>query len=195
MITNKTFWTVAIALAFAGIAGYSAVALRFSTPGTVRCDDAWAFVADSAPSLVWNSEAIVFAETVAVHPGRVASSDGGEDLLPFQIVEFKVSNTLKGSFPDGRLFVERAGGFEPVNRVFHTIDIDGGEFVLGHSYLLFLNEQPGDTGLFYQVNDQGRYELIDGRLQAIDPDGDRVQQLFQGRKRGEATAMLRKLIG
>ena len=194
MITNKKFWTVASALAVVGLAGASMVVLRLSSPGAPRCDAAWAFVAENPKMLAQHSDAIVVADAVATYPGRVATSANGEDLLPFQIVELHVKDALKGSFPDGRVYVERAGGTEPGNGINHVIDIDGGEFEAGRTYLLFLNEQPDNTGLYYQVNDQGRYELVGRKLRAIEPEGDRVQQVFHWRTMAEATALVHQLV-
>ncbi|MFN0008871.1 MAG: hypothetical protein ACKVXR_13300 [Planctomycetota bacterium] len=194
MISKRKSWMVATALALTGLAGSSAVALRLSTPGEPRSDAAWAFVANNPKMLARHADAIVVAEAVEIYPGRVATSDGGADLLPFQIVELRVQNVLKGSFPDGRVYVERAGGTEPGTGLNHVIDIDGGEFEAGRKYMLFLNEQPGDTGLYYQVNDQSRYEVVGNRLRAIDPDHDSVQQAFHGRRLVEATTLVSQLV-
>lgn len=195
MISRMKFWTVASALLVAGFAGSVAVARRFSTPGDPRSDAAWAFVAESPKMLVDHADAIVVADAVATYPGRVATSANGEDLLPFEIVELHMQNALKGAFPDGRVYVERAGGAEPGTGIHHLIDIDGGEFEAGRTYLLFLNEQPGDSGLYYQVNDQGRYELAGNKLRALEPNEDPVQKIFDRRTVAEASALIRRSLG
>ena len=195
MITKRKFWTVASLLALVGFAGSSAVAWRFTSPGAQRCDAAWAFEAANPQLLVAHADAIVVAQAVATYPGRIATSEGGEDALPFEVVEFRVDRALKGAFPTGLVLVERAGGVEPLSGIHHVIDIDGGEFTTGHTYLLFLNEQPGDTGYYYQVNDQGRYELAGNKLRALEPDEDPVQKLFDRRTVAEASALVRRILG
>ncbi len=194
MITKIKFWTVASVLVVTGLATSSALTLRLTTPAAPRTDAAWAFVATNPRTLATFADAIVVAEAVATYPGRVANSADGEDVLPFQIVQLKVRDALKGSFPDGRVYLERAGGIEPQTGIVHNIDIDGGEFEAGHTYLLFLNAQPGDSGFYYQVNDQGRYELAGSRLKALEPEADLVQQVFHHRTLAEATAIVRKLV-
>ena len=195
MISTTKFWTVSAGLFLAGLAGSAAtVAWHSSSPAAPRSQAAWAFEAQNPGALARYAESIVLAQVVATYPGRVATSANGEDLLPFQIVELHVQNALKGSFPDGRVYVERAGGREPGTGVEHVIDIDGGEFDVGGTYLLFLNEQPGDTGLYYQVNDQARYELVGERLRSIEGEPDRVQQAFDRRTPAEASAFVRQLL-
>ncbi|MBI5363816.1 MAG: hypothetical protein HZA53_11605 [Planctomycetes bacterium] len=195
MITKVKFWSVSAALAVVGVVSSSLLTARFCPPDGPRSDAAWAFTADSAKALVTHAEAIVVAKAVANHPGRVAVSENGGDLLPFQIVEFQIEEELKGAFPDGRVYVERAGGIEPGTDVHHDIDIDGGEFEIGGTYLLFLNEQPGNTGLHYQVNAQARYTILQGRLHGVDSEaGDPVQQAFQRRSPAEASALVKRLL-
>jgi len=194
MISKMKFWSVASGLAIVGLVASSAVTARYSNPGEPRSDAAWAFVAENPRMLVQHAHAIVVAEALATYPGRVATSDNGEDLLPFQIVELRVRKALKGSFPDGRVYVERAGGTEPGTGIRHDIDIDGGEFEVGRTYLLFLNEQPDDTGLYYQINDQGRYSLVGNELHAIEDEGDRVQHVFHQRTIAEAAALVQQLL-
>jgi hypothetical protein len=194
MITHRKFWKVAAVIATVGLATSSAVTSMLSIPGGARAQAAWAFTTRDVNGLVRYADAIVVADVVETYPGRVATSENGEDNLPFQIVELRVRDAIKGSFSDGRAFLERAGGIDPVEQVSVHIDADGGEFERGESYLLFLKAQDGDTGMYYQINDQARYALVGDRLSALEPEEDPVQQVFHRRTVAEASALIRRLL-
>jgi hypothetical protein len=122
-------------------------------------------------------DAVVLAQAMDAQPGRVAKSDNGGDELPFELVGFEVLRALKGANDFDRVVVERAGGAGYEGKsVF--LDADGGPFEIGGIYLLFLKRQSG-TDYYYQVNHQGRYELVADRFEAVDP-GDPVARYFDG---------------
>jgi hypothetical protein len=138
----------------------------------------WKEVYRNPEQLVRGVDLIVLGQAIDKQPGRTAYSANGEDALPFEVVAFRVLNSIKGKNGDGVVYVERAGGVDPEgNQV--ILSADGGDFELGNSYLLFLKRQE-DGPYYYQVNDQGRYQLEGGRLKAVDKD-DEVSSNFHDR--------------
>lgn len=188
MISRKLVWTTTLVVAVAGLAGGALIADGLLHREVVTIDAAWKQVFTRPADLVRGADAIVFAKAVAVAPGRVAYSDNGEDALPFQVVEFEVVRGLKGAEGMDRVYVERAGGVDPEGRsVF--LDMDGGPFELGQTYMLFLKTQE-EGPYFYQVNDQGRYRVAQDRLIAAAPD-DPVATRFHNRTVEEGAALVR----
>ena len=109
--------------------------------------------------------------------------------MPFEVVSFRVVDNIKGKKGDGVIYVERAGGLDNEgNQVY--IDADGGDFEIGNSYLLFLKRQE-DGPYYYQVNDQGRYQVEGGRLKGVNK-GDEVSMSFQDRTVEEGLRMVKE---
>lgn len=181
MISRKTFWSVALAVAVVGAA--SGVLMGNAFAPAPPSHAAWKDVFEAAPQLSRGVDSIVIAKAVAVEPGRVAYSDNGEDVLPFQVFEFEVVNGVKGATNGERIFVERAGAPGVI------IDVDGGPYELGATYMLFLNRQE-DGPYFYQVNHQGRYLISDKTLYGVDPS-DPVISFFDGRSVSEGLGIVR----
>lgn len=141
------------------------VAARFARPEPrlPRSEACWVFETEDLKEEARYADAVVVAEAVAIHPGRTVHSDDGQDALPFEVVEFRVQEGLKGVASGDSVHVERAGGIG-ADGVELEVDADGGEYGVGRRYLLFLKLQP-ETGFHYLVNDQGRYELArDGHV-------------------------------
>ncbi|HET9866057.1 MAG TPA: hypothetical protein VFQ06_02100, partial [Nitrospira sp.] len=86
-------------------------------------------------------------------------------------------------------YVERAGGVDPEGNPVH-LNADGGDFELGNSYLLFLKRQE-DGPYYYQVNDQGRYQVEGGRLKGVDKD-DEVSAKFHDRTLEEGIRIVKE---
>jgi hypothetical protein len=181
MISRKTFWSVAVAVAVVGAA--SGVLMGNAFAPTPPSHAAWKDVFEAAPQLSRGVDSIVVAKAVGVEPGRVAYSDNGKDALPYQVYEFEVVNGVKGAQKGERVFVERAGGPGIV------IDVDGGPYELGATYMLFLNKQT-DGPYHYQVNHQGRYLISDMTLYGVDPS-DPVISFFEGRPLSEGIGLVR----
>jgi hypothetical protein len=181
MISRKTFWSVALAIAVVGAASGMLVANSFTSAPPSHA--AWKDVFEAAPQLARSVDSIVVAKAVGVEPGRVAYSDNGKDSLPYQVYEFEVINGVKGAQKGERVFVERAGGPGLV------LDVDGGPFELGASYMLFLNKQD-DGPYHYQVNYQGRYLISERTLYGVDPN-DPVISFFEGRPVSEGVSLVR----
>ena len=102
-----------------------------------------------------------------------------------------MSNPVKGVKAEELVYVERAGGFntkgQPIN-----IDFDGGNFEIGKSYLLFLKQQE-EGPYFYQVNDQGRYEVVGSKLKAVGNDeNDTVKNFFKNKTLGEGMRLVKE---
>lgn len=186
MISRKTFWSVALAIAVVGAASGMLVANSLAPAPSAHA--AWKDVFEAPSQLSRSVDSIVVAKAVAVEPGRVAYSDGGKDFLPYQVFEFEVVNGVKGAEKGQRLFVERAGGVGPGGENI-VLDVDGGPFELGASYMLFLNKQD-DGPYYYQVNHQGRYLISEKTLYGVDPN-DQVVSFFEGRPVSEGIGLIR----
>lgn len=181
MISRKAFWSIALAVAVVGAA--SGILMGNSLTPAPSAHAAWKDVFEAAPQLSRSVDSIVVAKAIGVEAGRVAYSDNGEDSLPYQVYEFEVVNGVKGAQKGERVFVERAGGPGLV------LDVDGGPYELGASYMLFLNKQE-DGPYFYQVNHQGRYLISEKTLYGVDPN-DQVVSFFEGRPVSEGIGLIR----
>lgn len=192
MKSRKSFWFATLAVVAVGLVAGATVADRIIHQPVQYAEAAWAEIFDSPKGLARSVDVIALAQAVDVAPGRVALSDKGEGPLPFQLVDFEVVHGLKGAAVGDRLTVERAGGVDPHG---HTVRItaDGGEFVPGEVYLLFLERQQ-DGAYYYQVNHQGRYLLKGDHFLAAAPD-DPVATRFHGATLGEGLARVEAALG
>lgn len=184
MISRKTFWFVALAVAVVGAASGVLMGNAFSPAPPSHA--AWKDVFEAPEKLSRGVDSIVVAKAVGVEPGRVAFSDNGEDALPYQVYEFEVVTGVKGARKGERVLVERAGAPGLV------INVDGGPYEIGATYMLFLNKQP-DSPYHYQVNHQGRYLISDNTLYGVDPS-DRVVSFFEGMPATEGINLVRSHI-
>jgi hypothetical protein len=189
MLSRKTFYTVTLAVAVVGVAGGLVLGDHLIHRTVTSTEAAWAEIYKAPTEMARRVDAVVLAKAVSVAPGRVAYSDNGEDALPFEVFEFEVVKPVKGLQGVSSVFVERAGGIAPDGSSV-VFDMDGGAFELGQTYLLFLKRQP-DTGLFYQVNSQGRFRVANDRLWSTETD-DPVAKAFHGRTLGQGIAMVRE---
>jgi hypothetical protein len=187
MISRKLFWSVTSLVTIAGLGLGVLAADGFIHRTETATEAAWKEVYEAPSRLVGGVDAIVLAKAVAVEPGRVAYSDNGEDMLPFEVVEFQVVRGLKGAAGEDRVFVERAGGITPEGPALY-VDADGGPFEKGATYLLFLKRQE-DGPYYYQVNNQGRFLVDDDRLWAAD-ERDPVARFFEGQTVAEGIGFI-----
>jgi hypothetical protein len=181
MLSRKAFWTVTLAVAVIGVAGGALIGDSLIHQPSNHAEAAWAEVFDAPAEMASRVDSIVVAKAISVAPGRVAYSENGEDALPYEVFEFQVTRPVKG-LGESTIFVERAGG-EGMH-----LDVDGGAFEIGSSYLLFLKR--GENGLYYQVNNQGRFRIANGRLTSTEK-GDVVVDSLTGRSLAEGLRMLR----
>jgi hypothetical protein len=188
MLSRKTFWTVTLAVAVFGVAGGLLLGDGLIHRTTTTTEAAWAEIYQAPAEMARRVDSIVLAKAVGVAPGRVAYSENGEDALPYEVFELEVVKPLKGR-GEGTIYVERAGGTAPDgSSVF--LDMDGGPFEIGQTYLLFLKRQQ-DTGLYYQVNHQGRFRVANDRLWSTETD-DVVAKAFHGRTLGQGFELVRE---
>lgn len=190
MITRKLFVTVTFALAVLGLAGSSIIGWRLhgaSSEPQRRFHTAWKHTFESPSDLARGVDAIVVARAVQTRAGRIATSDNGEDVLPFQEITFEVQRGLKGARDGDTLVVERVGGLDVEGQVIR-LDGDGGPFDLGETYLLFLMRQE-EGPHFYQVNDQGRFGVRADHLEAAARE-DSVAAFFHGRGTEESLRLI-----
>jgi hypothetical protein len=187
MRSNKIFWAVSCALACAGFSG----GFLFSHEPVTTADRAvWKEVYSSPAEMLRRADLVVLARVAGTRPGRVVTSATGEDVLPFQIVDLRVVEGIKGAAAGARLSLERAGGTRP-DGVPVFLSYDGGPFEKGATYLLFLQKQDGGPH-YFQVNVQGRFLVAHGRLWAADPE-DRVAVKLEAAPAGPTLDALRSL--
>lgn len=191
MISTKRFTLVSITLAALGFSGAAWATWEFRDPG-VRTRAAWAFEADDLGVLTRFADAVVLARATETIPSRVAFSDLGDDSLPYEATSFVIERSIRGPAAGETVWVERAGGLDPVDLVEVVIDVDGGSFQIGESYLLFLKEQtPG--GFYYQINDQARFVLHGDRvLSFAGTEHDPVIEALHGQRLVSALEMIER---
>lgn len=190
MKQRKLFWTITVAVAVVGLAAGSWAGFEMAHQPRQLTATAWAVEYTNPTQMARGVDAIVVAKPVSVSPGRVATSTNGEDKLPYEVVELEVVSGLKGAARGETLLLERVGGDDTTG---HTVflDADGGPLTLGQPYLLFLKQQE-KSPYFFQVNDQARFVVEDGRLAApemIDRDDPVVRQ-FAGLSVAEAQGLV-----
>lgn len=176
MISRKLFWSLTLVLA---VFGFTAGSLIGDVPEVRRSDAVWKEVFRTPSEMVRNVDAIVLARMIEARAGRVAGS--AEGALPFEVVELEVLRGFKGAMAGDRVLVERA-----------RLDVDGGAFEPGATYLLFLRQQD-DGPYFHQANHQGRFLVVDGRLRASAPE-DAVAAFFEGRPLGQGLGFVRQTL-
>lgn len=190
---RKNFLILTIFVALCGLSASAMFGLKrhqdekAQKPSRSKSAAVWKEVYQNPEEMVKRVDRIVLAQAIDRTPGRIAYSSNGEDVLPFEIVTFQVVNNIKGKKGDGIIYVERVGGVDHEgNQVY--LDADGGDFEVGNSYLLFLKRQE-DGPYYYQVNDQGRYQVEGGRFKAVDKN-DPVSVFFQDRPVEEGLQMV-----
>lgn len=183
--TTFAFASVAV-IAVAIAAGVSVVALQHSEERP-RFQAAWKDVFDQPQPMIRAVDTIVVARHVGTSPGRVAFSSDPDDAVPFELNHFLVERGLKGVRPGSSITVERVGGDRTGETV--VMDGDGGPYVPGQLYVLFLNKQ-SESDFYYLVNDEGRYSVdSDQRLVAVAAHGN-VAAALGGRSVGELASLI-----
>ena len=192
---RKNFLILTIFVALCGVSVSAMLGLKqhqdekAQQPSRSKSAAVWKEVYKNPDEMVKRVDQIVLAQAIDRQPGRIAYSSNGEDVMPFEVVSFRVVDNIKGKKGDGVIYVERAGGVDNEgNQVY--IDADGGDFEIGNSYLLFLKRQE-DGPYYYQVNDQGRYQVEGGRLKGVNKD-DEVSMSFQDRTVEEGLRMVKE---
>lgn len=150
---------LAVAAAVAAVVAFGSGWLLFGMfhEAPVRAfSAAWAYRTDDPKLMARDVDAVVVATLVRTSPGRVAYSSDPSDSVPFELNEFRVEQGWKQLKTGALVTVERVGGAVNGERV--LFDSDGGPYVTGQRYLLFLKKQPGSE-VFYLINDEGRYAL------------------------------------
>lgn len=130
---------------------------------------AWKDTFETPRAMIRNVDAIVVARMIGTSPGRVAFSTSPEDAVPFELNHFQVERSFVDGISSGAaLTVERIGGAVDDERI--VLDADGGAYIPGESYVLFLNRQE-ESDFFYLVNDEGRYGVTPDERLVTDRDG------------------------
>lgn len=166
----KNFAIKSIAFALGLATAFAVGSYVTPEPASETVAAMWAHHFKTPTGLVAGADLVVIAEHVAAQPGRVVGS------TPYTDNGFLVHQVLKGRFQGRELVVEQTGGLRDDGSV--LLINDGGAYVRGQRYLLFLKDQ--GNGVHYLINAQGRYEIGDnGRLTGLEPD-DAVVAAYHG---------------
>jgi len=155
-----------------------------NSPDAMRA--VWANDYKSLGQMARDADAVVVARVEETRPGRSVPRSDGSEPLPFTLAEMSVQTVARGRAPE-RITVEQTGG-EAEGRIFH-VDGDGGLYAPGQSVVLFLKKQP-DTDYYYLSSPQGRFDVVRGKLRAVNPD-DPVSQALDLRGIREAVGLIR----
>jgi hypothetical protein len=149
---------------------------------------AWVYKGSDARELFDYADIVAVGTITAAYPGREVHVNGGEDKLPYQVVELSIETAIKGVEDGEAVMIERAGGMDTDGN-YHVLDADGGEYWAGARYLLFLKWQENRSGFTYLINDAARYEIERGRLTSVD-DEDPVSARFEDMEVRRAVKLL-----
>lgn len=187
---SRAFWTITVGVALLSFSGSALVtfkAQQFKAQHRRPSSASWVEIFKAPRDMARAVDAIAVARAVDVEPGRLVYSPNGKVAVPFEVVTFEVVTPLKGVEPGESLSVERvASGSAGV------FDADGGPYEKGSLYLLFLREQKNGP-YFYLVNDEGRYEVVKGRLRRTATQGD-VAAFFHGRHLADAATWVEQSL-
>lgn len=188
---TKTKFAIAAFLVTLTAVGTSLAVVESLHPESPRFQAAWKDVFDQPEAMIRSVDAVVLARHVGTSPGRVAFSSDPGDAVPFELNHFTVERGMKGFRPDSALTIERIGGEQ--NGEVIRMDGDGGPFVAGDMYLLFINKQP-ESNYYYVVNDEARYAVgSDDRLESSS-DGA-VSSALRGKSVGEVASLIGRSLG
>lgn len=183
LMTRKSVITtfclaVVLAVAYsAGLAGKSHLSSHSHA--------SWVDVYGEAQDMAHHVDEVVIARAQAVTPGRVAYSDDGQDSVSFDNITFTVERSFKNQAEPGTSIT--------IERIASNVDFDGGPYLIGDTYALFLRKQEA-TGRYYLVNDQGRFKISGGVLVGVKPH-DPVADVFDGLTRADFVSSLQRLLG
>lgn len=174
-------------LSLALVAGIATalVSAQFVTtpPEQVHLKAMWKDIYRKPLGLVAGADLIVVATHIEAEPGRMVGD------TPFTNNTFQIQSVRKGTHVGETLVVEQTGGLTRDNVLF-GID-DGGLYTPGSSYVLFLKS--GEPGVYYVINHQARYEIVDNTLVGVDPH-DAVVAKFHGRPFDEGLQMIERRV-
>ena len=165
---KSTFYFATVAVIALAIASSLGSMQLFHDHDSARFHAAWKDTFDTPGAMMRGVDAIVVARHVGTSPGRVAFSDNPEDAVPFELNHFVVDQGMKGIAAGTAIAVERVGGVANGESV--ILDVDGGPFVQGEQYVLFLNKQ-AESPFYYVVNDQARYGVDRDRRLVSESEG------------------------
>lgn len=191
MSKRRFLCTAAAVCSVALVSGWASDALGIDGGKmTTRTHASWVYKTTDPVRMARDVDAIVLGTWVGLSPGRVAYSSTAEDALAFELNDFAVEEVIKGAGVGGSVTVERVAS-DQLGRT-AVFNHDGGHFVPGTRYLLFLRKQP-DTRFFIQVNDEGRY-VIDGNNRLRASGSGKVADALTGRSLADVRTFLQAAL-
>jgi hypothetical protein len=191
MFSRKAFWSVTLSVLVLGAA--AGVLLGNSMDKLdAQSHASWKQVFRNPGQLSRGVDAVALVKVNSVQPGRVATSSNGEAALQYYVYDLEVVRGIRGVEAGDTLQVERANALDGGREV--RINVDGGPYELGATYMLFLNRQEDGGPYYYQVNHQGRYLVAENKLYSVDPN-DEVGGYFEGLEVNEGIKLVREFEG
>ena len=185
---KSTFFVAAVAvIALAVASSFGALQLFHDHDDAKRFHAAWKDTFVTPGMMMQSVDAIVVARHAGVSPGRVAFSSDPEDAVPFELNHFVVERGFKGVNAGTNITIERVGGVADGETV--VLDADGGPYVPGELYVLFLKRQ-AESEYYYVVNDEGRFGL-DREQRLLSVSEGAVASALQGMSVRELGARVR----
>jgi len=186
---KSTFLLSAAAAVVVALASERAVTRTLDgPPAAARQHALWAYHPQDPAQMARDVDAVVVATLAGVRPGRTASASSGAGSLSFELDEFMVEESIKGSAGGETLFLERVAALPGELFPEH----DGGAYDKGRRYLLFLRKQ-STTTLFYLVHPEGRYTVGDDGLVTPAAEGA-VAQRLSGQPLKDVVALLQAAV-
>jgi hypothetical protein len=140
------------------------------TQGPIKAHATWAEQFSSSEDLLSafsaSGDPIVDGTVLAVAEGRVVT-DEGEDPIQFSDVTFSVQ-CQSGTLLPGSVTIEVTGDYYSQSGAGDGALMGIPNLRVGANFLLFLRPGPGSA--WHIVSNQGGFEVVDGTLQAADPE-------------------------
>ena len=186
----KTLVTVSLSVlalaAGSGAAVLAAPLFHTHADPTARIVPMWAHDYRTLGAMTADADAVVLARVERTLLGRTVPTTGTA-VLPFTYVDLAVEQVLAGS-AEADITLEQTGGQLDDASIFASGD--GGPYRAGERVVLFLKRQT-DTGLFYLAHPKGRFQVENGRLEALELD-DPVARELDGKLVADVRLLLKR---
>ena len=153
----------------------------------------WKDIFDTPAALAKGVDAIALVTAGSTEPSRSVAGDYDSSPVSFVLNHFIVNEALKGGLTPGAQITVEQTAERHGDGALVGIDSDGGPYVGGQQYLVYLQRQAG-TGYWYVVSFQGRYNIEAGRLVGVHAH-DPVVQAIQFQTVAQALAAVRGHLG
>ena len=182
----KRWSTLIIAIAAVTLVTFiSGSVLRDPRVAERASDATWVYNFDSIDAMVKEVTLVVVGEVIGTSLGRIVDPADAEP-HQFTEVNVRVLETWKGDLAKGDIVVieQSSGGDTPF------MDARP-QYEAGSKHVLYLKwrSEPAFPTRYFVISPQGRYELVDGKLQSVSASlGYRLNTKIDGESLGDARA-------